>query len=76
VVNPENPGTVNPGGNIYVGPTANGKADLEAYAYDIPKQPWGLNQTLMLIAGILAILVIVTPAVIIGWLSKRKPKAE
>jgi hypothetical protein len=30
----------------------------------------------MLIAGIIAILVIVTPAFIIGWLNKRKPKAE
>ncbi len=76
VVDPENPGTVNTGGNLYVGPTANGRADLEAYAYDIPKQPWGVNQTLMLVAGILAILVIVTPAFIIGWLNKRKPKAE
>ena len=78
-VDPTNPDTGVTGGsegNIYVGPTANGKANLEAYAYEIPKQPWGLNQTLMLLAGILAILVIVTPAVIIGWLNKRKPKAE
>jgi phosphate transport system substrate-binding protein len=76
IVDPEKPGTVDTGGNIYVGPTANGKADLEAYAYDIPKQPWGLNQTLMLIAAIVAILIIVAPAFIIGWLNKRKPKAE
>jgi hypothetical protein len=74
--NPETGVTGGSGGNIYVGPTANGKANLEAYAYEIPKQPWGLNQTLMLIAAILLLLVIVAPAIVVSKLNARKSKAE
>lgn len=74
--NPIDLDSVGTGGNIYVGPTANGKANLEAYAYEIPKQPWGINQTLMLIAALLAVLVIVAPAIVVNKLNSRKSKAE
>jgi phosphate transport system substrate-binding protein len=56
----------------YVGPTANGKANLEAYAYDPPKPVWGLNQTFMIIAALLALLFVLAPPFVIRWFEKRK----
>jgi phosphate transport system substrate-binding protein len=60
------------GGSTYVGPTGNGKANLEAYAYTPPNTGWGANQTWMVIAGLLAILVVLAPPFAIRWLEKRK----
>lgn len=60
------------GGSTYVGPTGNGKANLEAYAYNPPKAGWGASQTWMVIAGLLAILVVLVPPFAIRWLEKRK----
>jgi len=60
------------GGSTYVGPTGNGKANLEAYAYNPPKAGWGASQTWMVIAGLLAILVVLAPPFAIRWLEKRK----
>jgi phosphate transport system substrate-binding protein len=60
------------GGSTYVGPTGNGKANLEAYAYTPPKAGWGASQTWMVIAGLLAILVVLVPPFAIRWIEKRK----
>jgi hypothetical protein len=64
------------GSNVYVGPTGNGKAQLEAYAYDLPKAGWGINQTWMLVAGLFAILVVIAPPIAIRWMQKRKGGGE
>jgi hypothetical protein len=60
------------GGSTYVGPTGNGKANLEAYAYDPPKPVWGLSQTFMVIAGLLAIILVIAPPFVLRRLEKRK----
>ncbi len=62
------------GGSIYVGPTGNGKAELEAYAYDLPKAVWGPSQTWMVLAALMAILAVVAPPVAMRWLENRKPR--
>jgi phosphate transport system substrate-binding protein len=64
------------GSNVYVGPTGNGKARLEAYAYDLPKAVWGMNQTWMLIAGLLAIIAVIAPPFAIRFFEKRKPSQK
>lgn len=64
------------GSNVYVGPTGNGKAQLEAYAYDLPKAGWGINQTWMLVAGLFAILVVIAPPIAIRLVQKRKSGVE
>ncbi|MCX8530325.1 MAG: phosphate ABC transporter substrate-binding protein PstS [Rhodoluna sp.] len=64
------------GGSTYVGPTGNGKANLEAYAYTPPKVGWGANQTWMVIAGLLAILLVLLPPFAIGWIEKRKSRGN
>ena len=60
------------GSTTYVGPTGNGKANLEAYAYEPPKPVWGLNQTFMVIAGLLAIILVIAPPFVLRRLEKRK----
>ena len=60
------------GGSTYVGPTGNGKANLEAYAYEPPKPVWGLSQTFMVIAGLLAIILVIAPPFVLRRLEKRK----
>jgi hypothetical protein len=62
------------GGSIYVGPQANGKAALEAYAYELPKAVWGPNQTWMVLAALMAILAVVAPPIAMRWFESRKPR--
>jgi phosphate transport system substrate-binding protein len=66
-------GTTN-GGSIYVGPQANGKAALEAYAYELPKAVWGPSQTWMVLAALMAVIAVIAPPVAMRWLENRKPR--
>lgn len=61
-------------GSVYVGPTANGKAQLEAYAYELPKSVWGPDQTWMVVAALLAVIAVVAPPLAVRWLENRKPR--
>jgi phosphate transport system substrate-binding protein len=63
-------------GSVYVGPTGNGKSQLEAYAYELPKTVWGLDQTWMVVAALLAIFAVVVPPLAVRWLENRKPKRK
>lgn len=63
------------GGGNYVGPTgSNGSADLEAYAYKLPEPVWGVNQTFMIIVGVLFVIAVIAPPLVIAWLSRRSSK--
>jgi phosphate transport system substrate-binding protein len=63
-------------GSVYVGPTANGKAQLEAYAYELPKTSWGPDQTWMVVAALLTIFAVVIPPLAIRWLENRNTKGS
>jgi len=64
-------GTGGNGGSEYVGPQANGKSNLEAYAYSAPAPLWGSSQTYMLIAGISLVLAIILPGVATTMMRNR-----
>jgi len=60
------------GGSTNTGPQGSGQSNLEAYAYQIPEQGWGVNQIMLVLAGLLALICVFAPPIVLKWLASRK----
>jgi phosphate transport system substrate-binding protein len=53
-------------------PQGTGQSNLEAYAYELPEQGWGINQTFLVLAGFLALICVFAPPMVLQWIARRR----